>query len=103
MDVRMGYRIFFIRFIPFAGSFLYHPYFPLRRRLFPLYIFEKGFLSPHYLLYYLANWSLEVMKGYKPSFSRERERERKKERKKDSINVCGRPKSAYETNPSTML
>ena len=79
MDVRIGYRIFFIRFIPFAGSFLYHPYFLVRRRLFPLYIFEKGFLSPHYLLYYLANWSLEVMKGYKPSFSRKKEnRERER-------------------------
>ena len=59
MDARMGYRILTpaVRSIPFAGSFLYHLLLPFVQMTFPLVISRKGFLSPRYLMYYLAIWS----------------------------------------------
>lgn len=47
VDARLGYKIPFYPFHTIYCSFLYHPHFPMRRRLFPLVYFWKGvFKSP---------------------------------------------------------
>ena len=72
-DVRMGYRMhsplgwIIIRSMPCAIPFVPSSFAPVYRRLFPLYISVKGVFKSPYLLYYLAIWSSEVMKGFKPS------------------------------------